>query len=94
MENEHEVSKSANVFTLHIVFTLELEQKQGLLRKAGLLPNGNRDTVEFNVKKDLATSQFYVIRLHLSVSTALRFKLGSAYIKGACLQNGRRKKKF
>lgn len=74
---------NANVIPSHIIFKVNTEEKGKLRLKAGLCPHSNREKFKYDVRKDSSTAQVDVIRLLLSVTVALKFRLGCADIKGA-----------
>lgn len=53
-----------------------------------IFPNLNRDKMKKTVRKDSETAQFDIIRLVLSLTTVLLFKLVCVDIKGPYLQSG------
>jgi hypothetical protein len=51
-----------------------------------MVPHSNRDREKTGLRTDSATAQFAAIRLLLSLSVLLDFRLSSIDISGACLQ--------
>lgn len=55
--------------------------------KGWICPHGNRDVMKNDVRNDSATAQFDVIRLMLSVTAILPFRIGLVDISGIYMQS-------
>lgn len=85
---ENKVRKVENIIASHAVYKLKVDESGGMPLKAWILPHGNRDQMNDDVRKDSSTAQFDVIRILLSMATEVGVVLGHVDIKGAYRQSG------
>ena len=85
---DHDVPRSANVITSHVVYKLKTDESGDRKLKARIVPHGNHDNEKDSIRKDSSNASLFVVRLLLSLVTFLGFKIGTADIKGAFLQSG------
>lgn len=85
---EAEVERKANLITSHVVYKVKTDEKSERTMKARIVPHGNRDKEKDDIRKDSATVQLDIIRLLLSLTTFMGFRLAAIDITGAYLQIG------
>lgn len=78
----------ANVIASHVVFKVKDNQDGSLRLKARLVLHGNRDKDRFKVRRDSASAELFIVRVLLSISAILGFKIATADVKGAYMQSG------
>ena len=86
--DEREVPKGANVIGSHVAYKLKVNEDGSLKLKARICPHGNRDSEKEGIRKDSAAVQWPVIRLLLSLSALMGFRIGTIDISAAYLQSG------
>lgn len=86
---ENTIPTHANTVTCHVVSKVKADEVGSRTLKARIIPHGNHDAEKDDIGKDSASAQLNTIRLVLSISTILSFRLSTADIKGAYLQGGR-----
>ena len=86
--NEETVSRSANVISSHVIYSIKCQENGAKTLKARIVPDGNRDVEKHNIRKDSSTAQFDIIRILFMDVSLLGFRLGMADIEGAYLQSG------
>lgn len=85
---ENSIPPNANVITSHVIYKVKTDEQGKHTMKARICPHGNKDTMKDDIRKDSATAQYDAIRLLLSLTTFLSFRLGAADISGAYMQSG------
>ena len=83
------LAKDANIITSHHFFEVKFDGLLEMLKlKCRLVPHGNKDRDKESLRTDSATAQFPIIRIVISTSVILGFKLAFIDIKSAYLQAG------
>lgn len=83
-----EVGAQASLIELHVVYKVKDDVRFYLLLKARLVLHGNRDRDRFSVCRDSASADLSVVRLLISLSQILDFKLCTADIYGTFMLSG------
>lgn len=69
--SEKNLPLGANVISSHVVYKLKPEENYNMRLKARICPQGNRERMKDEVRKDSTTAHFDVIRLMLAIVTLL-----------------------
>ena len=85
---ESSIPKNANVVSSHVAYKIKVSEDGSLILKARICPHGNRDKEKDGIRKDSAAVQFPIIRLMLSLSALMGFRVGTIDISAAYLQSG------
>lgn len=83
-----EVPRDANAISSHVAYKVKVNEDGTLKLKAWICPHGNRDKDKDGTRKDSDASQLPVIRLMLSLSALMGFRVGIVDISAAYLQSG------
>lgn len=86
--HEEDIPMDANIIRSHVVYKIKTDEAGHRKLKARLCPHGNEDAEKDQVRKDSANAQLSIVRLLLSLTSFLGFKVCTADIKGAFLQSG------
>jgi hypothetical protein len=81
-----ELPPRSNMISSHHFFSFKKFSDGNLKLKSRMVPHGNRDREKTGLRTDSATAQFAAIRLLLSLSVLIDFRLSSIDIYGAYLQ--------
>lgn len=84
---EWDVPRDENVIGSHFSYKIKVDESFKRL-KARLCPHCNQDEGNGKIRKDYANKGLMVIRLLLSLASAMRFGLCTADVKRAYLQSG------
>lgn len=80
---EKEFGRDEKIIGSHVVYKLKVDEKGEMMLKSRICPQGNRDKLKDDLRKDSSTVKFDVLRLDLSIETELDVVLGHVDIKGA-----------
>lgn len=80
-----------NIISSHVLYKARTDESGTHILKPRLVLHGNHDDEKDLFRKDAATAQLNIIRLLLSITAFLNFRLGTADIKGAYLRSGQMK---
>lgn len=82
------VPKEANIISCHVTFEIRTEENDRKRLRPRLCPHVNRDQEKGMIRSDLASVQFYIFRLLLSLATDSKFNMGCVGSKAMYLQSG------
>ncbi len=85
---ESSIPGDANLISSHVAYKIKVTEEDKLKLKARICPHGNRDKDKDGIRKDSAAAQFPTIRLMLSLSALMGFRVGTIDISAAYLQSG------